>query len=392
MTTSRVLAAVVLLAAGAAPPASAQQSVHDVLAFLLTNRSIPTGDFVRDQAAAAATSETVARLLLSELATAPITSSASGFTYRFDSTLGVAVRASDSFGPVFVERSLTSGRGRASGAVTFHAASYRDIDGRPLTDGTLVSTASWLKGDAAPFDVETVTLRIQTRTTLISANVGLTDRFDVGMVAPLVRVSLDGSRRDIYRGSEFLQATGAAVASGIGDIIARAKLNVFQTGGSGVAVAAETKFPTGDVDDLLGSGRTIVTPRAILSFERGRVGVHGDVGYAIGGFSDEWQYRAAAAIVAHPRLTVVGEMLGRRVAEAVRLIETITPHPSLINVETVRLTSDARPGNRVTVVGGVRWNAGSAWLLTATVLRPLTRDGLRSAWVPAVTLDYSFGR
>lgn len=390
MTTSRLLAALVVLAA--ATPAHAQQSVHDVLSFLLTNRSIPTGDFVRDQAAAAATSDTVARLLLSELSTVPITSSASGFTYRFDSALGVAVRASDSFGPVFVERSLTSGRGRASAAVTFHATSYREIDGHSLTDGTLVSTASWLKGEPAPFDVETVTLRIQTRTTLISANVGLSNRFDVGTVVPLIRVSLDGSRRDIYRGADFLQATGSAAASGIGDIIARAKLNVFQSGGSGVALAADTKFPTGDAGNLLGSGRTIVTPRAIVSFERGRAGLHGDVGYAAGGFADEWQYRTAVTVVAHSRVTVVGEVLGRRLASAVRLIETITPHPSLINVETVRLTSDARPANRVTVVGGVRWNAGSAWLLTATLLRPMTREGLRSAWVPAVTLDYSFGR
>jgi hypothetical protein len=391
MNASRSLLAVIVVLATALP-ARAGQTVHDVLSFLLTNRSIPTGDFVRDQAAAAATSATVAELLLSELSTVPITSSASGFTYRFDPALGVAVRASDSFGPVFVERSLTAGRGRASIAVTFHATSYGEIDGRSLTDGTLVSTASWLKGQPAPFDVETVTLRIETRTSLVSANVGLTDRLDIGAVVSLLHVSLDGSRLDTYRGTEYLQATGAANASGLGDVIARGKFNVFQAGGSGVAVAAEARFPTGDADNLLGSGRTIVTPRVIGSLERGRAGLHGDVGYAVGGFSDEWHYRGALTVAAHSRLTVVGELLGRRLAAADRLTETIDPHPSLVNVETVRLTSDTRPANRITILGGVRWNAGAAWLLTATLLRPITRDGLRSAWVPAVTLDYSFGR
>jgi hypothetical protein len=388
--TCRLLAALVVLAC--ASPAHAQQTVRDVLSFLMTNRSIPTGDFVQDQAAAAATSATVAELLLVELSTVPITSSASGFAYRFDSSLGVAVRMTDSFGPLFVERSLTSGRGRASLAVTLHATSYQEIDGRSLTDGTLVSTASWLTGQPAPFDVETVTLRIETRTTLISANVGVTNRLDVGVVMPLVRVSLDGSRLDNYRGTEFLQATGFAVASGIGDVIARGKFNLWQSGGSGLALGAEARFPTGDPDNLLGSGRTIVTPRLIGSFERGRAGVHGDVGYAVGGFSDEWHYRGAAAFVAHPRVTVIGELLGRRPAATVQLIETREPHPSLIGVQTVRLTSEAGPANRVTVVGGVRWNFGAAWLLTASMLRPITRDGLRPAWVPAVTVDYSFGR
>jgi len=391
MTISRSLlaAAVVLMCAS---PARAGQTVRDVLSFLLTNRSIPTGDFVRDQAAAAAPSDTIAELLLTELSTVPITSSASGFTYRFDSTLGVAVRASDSFGPVFVERSLTSGRGRASIAVTFHTTSYPEIDGRSLVDGTLVSTASWLKGEPQPFDVETVMLKIETRTSLLSANVGLTDRLDVGVVVPLLRVSLDGSRLDVYRGTEFLQASGFAAASGLGDIIARGKVNLFQSGGSGIAVAAEARFPTGDADNLLGTDRTTVTPRVIGSFEHGRAGVHGDVGYAVGGFSDEWHYRTALTFVAHSRFTVVGEVLGRRPEATVRLIETIESHPSLVNVETVRLTSDARPANRVTVAGGLRWNPISAWLLTATLLRPVTRDGLRSAWVPAVTVDYSFGR
>src|SRR6188508_1851023 len=93
-----------------ATPAAAQQTVSEVLSFLLTNRSIPTGDFVQDAQAAAATRDTISTFLLLERATLPVTSSASAFTYRFDTTLGTVVRSSDSFGPFLVERSLTSGR------------------------------------------------------------------------------------------------------------------------------------------------------------------------------------------------------------------------------------------------------------------------------------------
>ena len=65
-----------------ARPAAAQQTLKDVLSFLLTNRSIPTGDFAGDSQAAAAARDAITELLLSELTSFPINSPASGFTYR----------------------------------------------------------------------------------------------------------------------------------------------------------------------------------------------------------------------------------------------------------------------------------------------------------------------
>src|SRR6187401_1865975 len=85
------------------------QSLQDVLTFLLTNRSIPTDDFVRDESSAAATSAAIASFVLIELGTLPASTSAGGFTYRLDPALGVSVRTSDSFGPFFTERALTAG-------------------------------------------------------------------------------------------------------------------------------------------------------------------------------------------------------------------------------------------------------------------------------------------
>src|SRR5215471_18326414 len=91
-------------------PAAAQQSIAQVLTFLLTNRSISTDDFTRDAQAAAATGDAISQFLVTELGTLPISSSGSGFTYRFNPTLGIVERSSDSFGPFFVQRSLTTGK------------------------------------------------------------------------------------------------------------------------------------------------------------------------------------------------------------------------------------------------------------------------------------------
>src|SRR5687767_125170 len=95
-----VLASLVtcLLVAVSVTPASAQQTTIDVLSFLLTNRTIITGDFDRDAQAAATTRDTIATLLIQELATLPVSSSSGGFAYRLDTALGTVIRSSDSFG------------------------------------------------------------------------------------------------------------------------------------------------------------------------------------------------------------------------------------------------------------------------------------------------------
>ena len=387
-----LLLALWILLCGTAGRASAQQSVTDVLTFLLTNRSIPTGDLVRDEQAAAETRDIVARFLLLELATVPVSSSSGGFTYRLDPSLGTVVRSSDSFGPFFAERSLTSGRNQASVAVGYRTTTFQNIDGRNLRDGTLVSTASVLRGDPAPFDVETVALRIRTHTMTVTGNYGVTDRLDIGGAVPFVRVSLQGQRVDTYRGRELVQATGSASASGLGDVVVRAKYNVLRDGGSGLAIAGEARLPTGSEADLLGTGGMSVTPRLIGSYEGDRVGIHGELGYSVRELTDTFEYAAAVTVVAVPRVTIVGELSGLRLDGLGHLAETTQPHPGLVGVDTIRLSGVAQTTNRILAVAGVKWNIADTWLVTANVRRPLTEVGLNAGWVPTVTLDYSFGQ
>ena len=393
MTTGRrhiastmTIAVLVLLAARVA---DAQQSVSDVLSFLVTNRSIPTGDFVRDEQAAIATRDTISKLLVLELATLP-SSSGGGFTYRLDPALGTVIRASDSFGPLFTERSLLAGRGRASFGMSFSSVSYDNIDGRSLRDGTLVSTASIFRGDTTPFDVETITLKFRTDTVTLNGTVGITDQLDVSAGIPFIRLNLEGERVDNYRGQQLLQASGSASTAGLGDIVLRARYNMYHSGASGMAVGAEVRLPTGDEEDLLGTGSTSFTPRFIGSYEQDRVGIHGEVGYTLRGVSEALTYAGAVTAVAAPRLTLVGELLGRRLNAVGRLVETTLPHPRLAGVDTVRLTSSDETADRLLVVAGFKWNIASTWLLTANVLRPLTDVGLNARWVPSVTFDYWF--
>jgi len=389
----RMLLAVFLLSVIPAQmaEAQAQQTITDVLSFLMTNRSIPTDDFVRDEQAAIATSNTIANLFVLDLASLP-SSSASGFTYRLDPTLGTPIRASESFGPIFTQRSLLAGQNYASFGVSYRSTNFTTIDGRSLRDGTLLSTASILRGDAAPFDVETVSLRIRTDTMTIMGSYGITDRLDISAGIPFVHLSLQGERVDNYRGRRLLQARGTASSSGFGDVVVRSRYNVVDDGASGLSIGAEVRLPTGSEENLLGAGEIAFTPRLIGSVEHERVGLHGEFGYSFDKVSDALVYSAAVTVAPASRVTVIGEFLGRRLEGLGRLVETVQPNPRLTGVDTIRLTSSGETTDRLTLVGGVKWNVASTWLVTASVLRSLTSVGLNADWVPTITFDGWFGR
>jgi hypothetical protein len=187
-----------------------------------------------------------------------------------------------------------------------------------------------------------------------------------------------------------VQAIASASASGPGDFLIRGKYNVLRRTGSGLAIGGEARLPTGNEQNLLGTGEASIKPRLIASLERDRVAVHGDIGYAIGGLSDELDYGGAITVLGTSRLTLVGEIAGRRLSSADRLTETTESHPSLAGVDTIRLTSVQRATERVVGVIGVKWNIAATLLLSANVVRPLTSAGLNARWISTFALDYSF--
>src|SRR5690606_11440607 len=110
----RVLLALACAGVPAAAQTTSSLTVQDVLGFIATNRGVQTDDFDKDEAAAEATRQTLTTALLSSVATLPLTTSASGFSYRLNPAFGTVERATSTFGPSYIERALTAGAGQAS--------------------------------------------------------------------------------------------------------------------------------------------------------------------------------------------------------------------------------------------------------------------------------------
>jgi hypothetical protein len=89
-------------------------------------------------------------------------------------------------------------------------------------------------------------------------------------------------------------------------------------------------------------------------------------------------------------VTLVGEVLWRRVAELRDIGLVAEPHPSVAGLDTLRL---ARGESAITLsraIAGFKWNVSDTFVLGAHVAFPLARRGLTAPITPTVGIEYSF--
>lgn len=387
---SAALALILVLAGGG--ELHAQGTIGDVVGFLMTNQAVPTADFERDRAAAEAARDTIARALLISLTSVPIATSSSGFLYKLNPELGTVQRASQTFGAFFTERALTPGNGRASFGITVTTSDFKRLNGNDLGSGSFITIANTFRDEPAPFDTEALTLNLQTSTMTLLASVGVTDRLEIGGAVPFVRLTLDGQRLNVYRGTPLVQARASGTASGLADIAVRAKYTLLNAADGGIAAAGEVRLPTGDEANLLGAGSMSWRVLGVASFDHGAVGIHGNAGIVRGGVSDEFTFSGAMSLAAHPRVTLSGEVFGRYIEELRDITLVAEPHPTIIGVDTLRLLPGSSGTTLLTALAGLKWNVTGTLVIGGHVAWPLTERGLTATIVPTIALEYAFPR
>jgi hypothetical protein len=144
-------------------------------------------------------------IIASQVSTIPLGSSSGGFAYTYDSALGTFSRQSSTFGSAFAERALSAGRGRWNAGINFQRAQYDTLEDKNLQNGDLrvylvhqdcCGAANTAGAPPDPFfegDLigNSVSMKLTSSTLSSFLNYGLTDRLDVGIVVPLVTVSMD---------------------------------------------------------------------------------------------------------------------------------------------------------------------------------------------------------
>jgi hypothetical protein len=474
MFTNIVLDVGAAAAAGVSPP-------HDAHFFALNDLGL--GRQV------AATAAGVNRGLVSQLATFPLGTSSGGFTWKFDESAGTYSRASQSFGPSFAERALTVGRNRFSLAFNYQHTTFDSFEGQSLDDGSIrfylphtdccpAPAPNSLLNLAFEGDVMETALTIDAKldTFTVFATYGITNNWDIGVAIPISQVELDLTlAAEILRFStqanplvhQFPDGSSRRVfvtsgsASGLGDVLLRTKYQFYDAPSVKLAAALDLRLPTGDADDLLGTGTTQGKLYAILSTGNERFSQHVNFGYTFSGageidrflpsgaeagthvggvtigegggrngnfpnpqsltaedlggapaVSEEVNFAAGIEWAATPRVTVIGDLVGRSLRDAGQF-ELLTKQVTFNRCLSSTNCAQAAPGGPLTATSfegrdlqelqfepgnvsqfygtaGVKFNPGGNFLVGGSVMFPLNDRGLRSKFTTVIGVEYAF--
>ena len=431
---------------GAALPAHAQTMTQAPLAGLLLNFFSPSNPVVlqanpvpqfshaahfMSQPDAQATLRELNSGIASQLSTFPIGSSSGGFTFTFDESLGVYNRTTESFGPIFTERPLSTGKGKFTFGVNYQQATYDSFQGKDLSSGDLTlyllhldvnndgsNLNPWFEGDIIRANLS---IDLDVKTTVLFANFGASERLDLGVALPFQDVSLsariDTHIERLATGADpfevhvfdddtsdhaFLQSGSA---SGIGDLLLRGKYNFLRRPRGSLAAALDLRLPTGDENDLLGSGATQAKLYVIAGGAPGRFSPRGSLGYTFsnggsdftGDLPDELYYSAGFDVVPHRRVSVAADFIGRTLLHTDKVVdrESVFRYRTRLDptvLETTRTELGTERGSLNLLLGsvGLKINPVGRLLLVANALFKIGNNGLQDTVTPTFGIDYTF--
>ena len=118
--------------------------------------------------------------------------------------------------------------------------------------------------------------------------------------------------------------------------------------------------------------------------------LHGNASILTGGISSEFDFAGALSVALHPRVTLSGETLVRRVTDLHALDLVSAPHPTLIGVDTFRLAPAVDPQTLALVVTGIKWNVAHTLVIGGHLNWSLLHRGLTAPLTPTLALEYAF--
>lgn len=346
----------------------------------------------------------------------PISSSSSGTTFRFEGIRPVAT--STSGGPIFAERAQTLGRGRWFAGMGVTQLDFQRLRGVPLDRISFNFTHEDAdsNGLGSPnFENDLIRVQVAMNVSLLVASFGLTyglvDGVDLGVTVPFVRTSMSGTsvaqiipanpaEIDHYFGGTSTSPVLSAVrtvrgsAAGLGDVEGHLKINVAQGDHVGVAVFGSARFPTGDENNLLGSGAFSGRGLGVLSVRLGQLSTHLNVGYTVRDAVTQNNSVDGALgydVLVAPTVTMAFDVLS---AWQIGASNLHVPAP-VVYTQPITRTLDvtnipSQPDNYMALSFGFKFRTRRGIEIVTNALFPLRDSGLQPnvAWTGA--LQYNF--
>ena len=315
-----------------------------------------------------------------------------GIVYNIE--LGLPVTTTESLGTIISERAETLGQGKLNLAMTYSHANYATFNGQPLSDLTVLLDHAPIPGcasaDQPGCDFIKDKIRLDINTDLSEDVVafygtyGITSNWDATFVLPVVHTHAvaTSDATIIYNSTlgplvhTFVGAptsphsVSGGDATGIGDLVLHSKYNFLRGDPSwpDLAVSGIVKVPSGDKNNLLGTGSTDLVGLAVLSKQMDWVAPHLNLGYqqAFGGLDrSAFIYAVGADFTSTDRaVTPVLDFVGR----------VYSGNQQLHDMSL-----------------GLKWNPFGSSVFSVNFLIPVNKDnGLRPNFVASVGYQLTF--
>ena len=367
--------------------------------------------------------------IASQLTAVPVPSPASGFIYQFDAATGTFTRSTRSFGPILTDRAETIGRGRIAFGFNQQHFSFDRLDGVSLSAIPAIFRHDDYQTTAGRSDVISTVNSVKASVTQYSTAVtyGLAPRLDVSLVVPIIHTQLSllsnatvervgtGPSQQVHyfydpaaagthgTTNQFLTS---ATATGVGDLLIRLKANLAKGDRHSLAIGVDTRLPSGDEENLLGSGAYGARPFLAVSAQYGAVAPHANFGYQWNGKSvlagnvrageeadlpDRFTYAVGTDVSVNPRLSIVFDIIGARVFDSPRLstFQSVIAGP-FGSVSLGDLRFDTASYWSTSGAFGIKANVAPQLLLNLNLRFALDNSGLTDRLAPLVGLEWAF--
>ena len=354
--------------------------------------------------------------LAASVSNTPVGATSSGVTYQFVG--GLPVKTATSGGPIFGERSQTLGKGRFFVGTNISAMHFQRLRGVRMDDIEFNFTHQ----DTPPLDTlgkpffenDVIGVRVAMNVNLIVttfvASYGLVDGVDLSVAVPVVHASVQGTsvatihpagypspHRFAGTDSQPVMTAVAGMdgaATGVGDVAARLKINVSQSNSFGAALLLDGRFPTGNDDNLLGSGKFSGRGLGILSARFGTLAPHLNFGYV---FRDAKQannaivatagFDNAVASWATMAFDLLSEwQLGDSKLQIPGPVQYQAPFPHTVDPTNIPAQKD----DFLSASVGFKFQTPRGVLITTNALFPLRNSGMQPSVVWTAGFEYNF--
>ena len=357
----------------------------------------------------------------------PIGSTSGSETFRFVG--GVPVKTSLSAGPIFAERPQTLGKGRVLAGFNRSGFRFATLRGVDMKDIHLTFThqnvdfpgcSTTFGDDCSKYGVPgfendvmdfKLSIDLDVRVNSFYMTYGVSDKFDIGLVMPIVQAHFEGQSNAEMRpfggttANHYFSGTSTnpvlaaerqtiGSATGLGDVAIRLKGNLRTTPTSSFGLLIDGRLPTGSEKDLLGAGHFSGRAMAIVASRFGDFSPHLNAGYLYRSGSEEndavlgtvgFDHRLGSGVTLAADL-VTEFQVGDSHLELPAEVHYVAPFNRTVNPTDI-------PDSRDDIINGsFGFKISAAKNLTAVVntLFPLNRGGLRADLIYTAGLEYSF--